>query len=91
MKKLLILLIIIPFLTLGSSYGAEEAKPEVKYELTITVTYNSLNVEDTNKIIVDALTRYGDACKTSVRASRNTSRNNNCTSTANIVDWVIAK
>ena len=66
MKKLFIILIAVCFLLVGSTIGAEDKKPEVKYEVKITVTYNALSIKEADRVIGNALRNHQDACDVKV-------------------------
>ena len=63
MRKVILVLFVI---LLASVAYAEEK--EVKYQVTIKVTYNAISIVKAQAIILDALNRYNDACETKVSA-----------------------
>lgn len=68
MKKLLLVSSLALLLAPCQIQSAD--KEEVKYEITIEVTYNSTSPEEANKIINDAVLRYKDACKVRVSSEK---------------------
>lgn len=80
MKKLPIVLIIllvglscfasgettIPLDTTDVMLVVDEPDSKARYEVTITVVYNALSIEDAAKISADAIERHKTACKTRV-------------------------
>lgn len=70
MKKLIVAIVVLMALAIGlkAAYAADD--PETKYEVTISVTYNAVSIEEANKIIADALERHKTACKTDVKAKK---------------------
>jgi len=70
MKKLIVAIVVLLALPIGlkATYAADE--PETEYEVTISVTYNAVSIEEANKIISDVLERHKTACKTEARAKK---------------------
>ena len=70
MKKFIVAIVVLMALAIGlkAAYAADE--PETKYEVTISVTYNAVSIEEANKIIADALERHKTSCKTDVKAKK---------------------
>ena len=64
MKKLIIVLSLL------LAFSAQSFADEIKYKVTIEVTYNAVSIEKANEVMTDAITKHKTACKTKVKAEK---------------------
>lgn len=70
MKKLIVAIVVLLALAIGLKVAYATDEPETKYEVTISVTYNAVGIEEANKIIADVLERHKAACKSEAKAKK---------------------
>ena len=68
--KLLAILVVCGLFQTAWATEANVKADVVKYEVTISVTYNALTIEEANKVIADSLDRHKTACKVNVSAKK---------------------
>ena len=64
MKKLIIVLSLL------LAFSAQSFADEIKYKVTIEVTYNAVSIEKANEVMADAIAEHKTACKTKVKAEK---------------------
>ena len=65
-KKVALLIIILLFASVTCIASEAKKEDEVKYEVTISVTYNAVSIAEANKISSEAIEMHKTACKTKV-------------------------
>jgi len=70
MKKLIMALPLIVMAMAAPTHAADKNKKDISYEVTISVTYNAVLIEEANRIIKETMVDHQDACKTEVKARK---------------------
>ena len=70
MIKKVALLIVILLLASITCIASEKKEDEVKYEVTISVTYNAVSIAEATRISSEAIERHKTACKTRINIAK---------------------
>lgn len=89
--KQVMAIVVVVLLFCSVATAANVKADEVKYEVTISVTYNAVTIEEANKIIADALERHKTACNVNVSTKKGPSNEGNLITWGSITPYIQAQ